>query len=271
MNNIVTHILIISGLDPSGYAGFIADIRTVTALKAVCSGVVTALTNQTKNAFFGVSHVPPESLKNQLYGLFRNNTFDAVKIGMVYSRKNIEIIAEIIQTYQPPNVVLDPIITSTSGGALLEPDAVQLLKTALIPLASIVTPNIPEAEQLSGITINSPNDAKKAGKRILDLGCSSVFVKGGHLTGNAADILIDSSGIYEIPGTYIDTPDFRGTGCVISSAAAVFLSYGQTIFDSVTNAKRFLEKARKTFVQTKNGFNILNVFDYGGTPHEKCG
>lgn len=254
----VPTVLTIAGLDPSGYAGIIADVRTITALSAFSAGVVTAITNQTKDIFYEVSSVPRNILLNQMEQLFQNRKFDAVKIGMLYSGTNIEIIAGIIEKYHPPHVVLDPILTSSTGGILLEPDAVSLLKSRLIPLAEVVTPNIPEAEHLTETNISSLEDMKKAGMLILELGCKYVLVKGGHLPENAHDILVYNDESLTVSGKYVENAGFRGTGCVLSSAIAAFLARGYDVPTAVLKAKRYLEHARQTSIHTKDGNRILN-------------
>ena len=251
-------VLTIAGLDPSGYAGIIADVRTITALGAFSAGVITTLTNQTKDTFYEASPVPQSILFNQLERIFQTEEFDAIKIGMLYSKTNIDIIAEILKKYHPPNVVLDPVLTSSTGGILLEPDAVVLLKSRLIPLAEVITPNIPEAERLAEMTIASLEDMKKAGRLIFELGCKYVLVKGGHLPENANDILVYKDEAITLPGEYTKNTGFRGTGCVLSSAIAVFLTKGYDVPNAVLKAKRCLEYARQTAIQTKNGNRILN-------------
>lgn len=254
----VSTVLTIAGLDPSGYAGIIADIRTITGLGAFSAGVITVLTNQTKDTFYEASPVPQSVLLNQLHQLFHNRKFDAVKIGMLHSRTNIDIIAGIIEKYNPPHVVLDPILTSSTGGILLEPDAITLLKSRLIPLAEVVTPNIPEAERLAEMTIASLEDMKKAGRLILKLSCKYVLVKGGHLAENAHDILVYNDEAVMLSGDFVENADFRGTGCVLSSAIAVFSAKGYDVPTAVIKAKRYLEYARQTSTSTTDGNHILN-------------
>jgi len=256
-------VLTIAGLDPSGYAGIIADIRTITALGAFSAGVVSALTNQTKGNFYEASPVPQNVLFNQLEQLFQNRKSDAVKIGMLHSETNIDIIAGIIEKYHPPHVVIDPIITSSTGGILLEPDAITLLKSRLIPLAEVVTPNIPEAGHLTETKISSLEDMKKAGRLILKLGCEYVLVKGGHLAENAHDILVYNDEAATLSGKYVENADFRGTGCVLSSAIAVFLAKGYDVPTAVLKAKRYLEYARQTATHTTNGNHIINPYPKG--------
>ena len=177
---------------------------------------------------------------------------------MLHSRTNIGIIAGIIEKYHPSHVVLDPILTSSTGGILLEPDAITLLKSRLIPLAEVVTPNIPEAERIAEKNISSLEDMKKAGKLILKLGCEYVLVKGGHLAENAHDILVYNDETVTLSGNFVENADFRGTGCVLSSAIAVFLAKGYDVPTAVLKAKRYLEYARQTSTHTTNGNHILN-------------
>lgn len=259
-NEFTPVVLTIAGLDPSGHAGILADIRTFTALDAFGSGVVTINTNQTEKEFYDVSPIPASTISQQLHQLFKNEKFDAVKIGMLYNAVNIEILSTVIKDYNPPHIVLDPIITSSTGGVLLEKTAIPLLKSKLIPYVEVLTPNVPEAEHLTGINIFSIEDMKRAGKQLLELGCQAVLVKGGHLKENAIDVFVDKNDVILLEGKYLKSRDFRGTGCVLSSAIVVFLAKGYDVISSVKKAKNFVEKARSQSLQTGKGHQVLNIF-----------
>ena len=259
-NEFTPVVLTIAGLDPSGHSGILADIRTFTALCAFSSCVVTVNTNQTENEFYDLFPIPASTISQQIYQLFKHEKFDAVKIGMLYNAANIEILSTVIKDHNPPHIVLDPLITSSTGGILLEKTAIHLLKSKLIPYVEVLTPNIPEAEYLTNINISSIEDMERAGRKLLESGCKAVLVKGGHLKRNAIDVLVNKNDIILIKGEYIEGQDFRGTGCILSSAIAVFLAKGYDVTLSVKKAKNFIEKARSQLLQTRRDNKILNIF-----------
>ncbi|MBN2062542.1 MAG: bifunctional hydroxymethylpyrimidine kinase/phosphomethylpyrimidine kinase [Deltaproteobacteria bacterium] len=253
-------VLLIAGLDPSGHAGIIADIRTVTAFGILCSGVITSITDQTENRYYASQKVTPDMVKKQLSHLFEKDKFDSIKVGMLSFDGMISVISGIFTQLKPLNIVLDPVLISTTGGELLEKDALNTLRERLLPLCDILTPNVPEAERLTGLRITSIDDMLKAGKILVDMGCKNVMIKGGHIMNNAADILITGKRHYIIEGDFIPESDFRGTGCVLSSAVAALLAKGYKIRDAVTKAKSFLENARRNPVYDSNSMRFLNVF-----------
>lgn len=253
-------VLLIAGLDPSGHAGIIADIRAVTSLGGLSAAVITALTDQTQNFFYSSQSVPPGLIKGQLSHLFEENHFDSIKIGMVSSREIIDAVSDILAQHRPLNVVLDPVLLSTTGGELLEKDALRILKERLLPQCHILTPNVPEAEKLTGTGIASIDDMFKAGEVLVTKGCKNVLIKGGHIMNNAVDILITGGGHYTLEGNFIPKSDFRGTGCVLSSAIAVLLAKGLGTRDAVMKAKSYLEEARKNPVYGADHISYLNVF-----------
>ena len=260
MSSLLPKVLLIGGLDPSGHAGIIADIRTATALGAFSSGVITTLTNQTKNSFYTSDKVTPHIIKDQLYRQLEEDKFDSVKIGMLYSSDIIKIVSDILDKYRPSNIVLDPVLLSTTGGELLKKGAFRIFKESLLPQVDIVTPNVHEAELLTGIKITSEHDMLEAGKNLINMSSNNVLIKGGHIKNNAVDILWTGGEYFRIEGNFIPESDFRGTGCVLSSAIAVFLAKGFKVRDAVEKAKLFLENARKMPVYEQDNIPLLNLF-----------
>jgi len=239
-------ILTIAGSDPSAGAGIQADLKTIHALGAYGLSVTAALTAQNSR---GVSHVyplPPTILSRQLELLLADGTPDAVKTGMLFTRENVEVVSRVVRRHRVKNLVVDPVLRSSSGRTLLRSAALASLKKNLLPLALIVTPNLPEAEIISGVTITSKTDMERAAVKLLALGPSSVLIKGGHGAGGAATDTLYGG---KKPLTF-STPrrrgEFHGTGCVLSSAIAVFIGRGYSVEKAVEKSKAFVDKMLKT-------------------------
>ncbi len=244
--------LTIAGSDCSGGAGIQADIKTMTMNGVYAMSVITALTAQNTTGVTGIMEVSPEFLKLQLDAVFTDIFPDAVKTGMVSSPKLIEVIAERLTFYKAENIVVDPVMVATSGAKLISDDAVEVLINKLMPMASVITPNIPEAEILSGMKITSEEDMEKAAKVISEKisreGAKkrvSVLVKGGHNICDANDILYDGSdgSVTCYRGERIKNPNTHGTGCTLSSAIASFLAQGKSLSDGVFLAKTYISGA----------------------------
>ena len=239
-------VLTIAGSDPSAGAGIQADLKTFQALGAHGLSVITAVTAQNSR---GVSHVyplPPAILSRQLKSLLADGTPDAVKTGMLFTRENVEVVSGLVKRHRIKNLVVDPVIRSSSGKTLLRSGALASLKKNLLPLALIVTPNFLEAEILSGLTITSTADRERAAMNVLALGPSYVLIKGGHDAGGAAsDVLYGGK-----KALTFSTPrrrgEFHGTGCVLSSAIAVFIGRGFSVEKAVEKAKTFVDNMLKT-------------------------
>ncbi|MBQ3645724.1 MAG: bifunctional hydroxymethylpyrimidine kinase/phosphomethylpyrimidine kinase, partial [Synergistaceae bacterium] len=220
--------LTIAGSDSSGGAGIQADIKTMTMNGVYAMSAITALTAQNTMGVTGILEVSPEFLRKQLDAVFTDIFPDSVKIGMVSSSELIKTISETLRFYDAKNIVVDPVMVSTSGARLINENAVETLKQELLPIATILTPNIPEAEILSGIKeINSPDDMIKAAEKInSEYGCS-VLLKGGHNINDANDLLCSGANkIQWFYGKRIDTKNTHGTGCTLSSAIAANLAKG---------------------------------------------
>ena len=235
--------LTIAGSDCSGGAGIQADIKTMTMNGVYAMSAVTALTAQNTTGVTGIQESSPEFLKMQLDAVFEDIYPDAVKIGMVASGELIKAIAARLRHYDAGNVVIDPVMVSTSGSALMRNDAVNTLVEELLPLATLVTPNIPEAEVLSGRTISTKEDMIEAAKHIGDENHCAVLLKGGHSVNDANDLLYAEGRLTWFQGKRIDNPNTHGTGCTLSSAIASNLAKGFSLEDSVERAKSYISEA----------------------------
>ena len=235
--------LTIAGSDCSGGAGIQADIKTMTMNGVYAMSAVTALTAQNTTGVTGIQESSPEFLEMQLDAVFEDIYPDAVKIGMVASGELIRAIADRLRHYDAGNVVIDPVMVSTSGSALMRNDAVNTLVEELLPLATLVTPNIPEAEVLSGRTISTKEDMIEAAKQIGDENHCAVLLKGGHSVNDANDLLYAEGRLTWFQGKRIDNPNTHGTGCTLSSAIASNLAKGFSLEDSVERAKSYISEA----------------------------
>lgn len=254
----VKKVLTIAGSDCSGGAGIQADIKTITAHGMYAMSVVTALTAQNTTGVSAVMEATPEFVGQQLDAIFTDIYPDAVKIGMVSNRDIIEVIVEKLKYYKAKNIVVDPVMISTSGSKLLNDDAMEAVITKLIPLADIITPNIPEAEALSCVTIKSMDDMLKASEIIAMLLDGSVLVKGGHLEDAADDLIVIEKNPTWIKGKRIENPNTHGTGCTLSSAIACNLAQGFAIAESVINAKGYITGALLAGLDIGKGSGPLN-------------
>lgn len=250
-------VLTIAGSDSSGGAGIQADIKTITAHKLYAMSAVTALTAQNTTGVYGVMESTPEFLKNQLDCIFTDIFPDAVKIGMVSNVKLIEVIADALTQYGARNIVLDPVMVATSGSRLIAEDACDTLMQRLVPLADVITPNIPEAEVLSGMKIQSPEDMVKAAQKISEGYAGAVLVKGGHELNTANDLLYAQGQALWFYGERIDNDNTHGTGCTLSSAIASNLAMGLSLADSVEKAKEYISGALRAGLNLGRGSGPL--------------
>ena len=258
--------LTIAGSDCSGGAGIQADIKTMTMNGVYAMSVITALTAQNTTGVTGIMEVSPEFLRKQLDAVFTDIFPDAVKIGMVSSPDLIEVIAERLIFYKAKNIVVDPVMVATSGAKLISDDAVEVLINKLMPLATVVTPNIPEAEILSGMKIQSEDDMREAAKKISEKISRedseepvAVLIKGGHSICDANDLLYQGGGLpfMKYRGERIDNPNTHGTGCTLSSAIASMLAIGVPAFDAISEAKTYLTGALRAGLDLGKGSGPL--------------
>lgn len=257
--------LTIAGSDSSGGAGIQADLKTMTLNNVFAMSAVTALTAQNTMGVSGILESTPEFLKAQIDAVFTDIYPDAVKIGMVSSTGLIDVIAERLTFYNASHIVVDPVMVATSGSSLLESDAVIAMKTKLLPIAELVTPNIPEAEVLSGMTISNEDDMIAAAKLISkNFGCA-VLLKGGHSINDANDLLCDGDEIKWFYGKRINNPNTHGTGCTLSSAIASNLAKGFDLETSVRRAKDYISGALAAMLDLGSGSGPMNhAFDLTG-------
>ncbi|MBQ4543465.1 MAG: bifunctional hydroxymethylpyrimidine kinase/phosphomethylpyrimidine kinase [Clostridia bacterium] len=257
--------LTIAGSDCSGGAGIQADIKTMTMNGVYAMSVITALTAQNTTGVTAISESTPDFLKQQLDSVFEDIFPDSVKIGMVSSGELIYVIADRLKYYNAKNIVVDPVMVATSGSSLIKTDAVKTLTKELFPVAALITPNIPEAEVLSGMTIKEKEDMQKVAKTIGDnYGCS-VLLKGGHNVSDADDLLYEKGQYHWFGGKRIDNPNTHGTGCTLSSAIAANLAKGFTLAQSVKRAKDYISGALLAQLDLGKGSGpIKHNFDLQG-------
>ena len=257
--------LTIAGSDSSGGAGIQADIKTMTANGVYAMSAVTALTAQNTTGVYGILESTPEFLASQLDCIFTDIFPDAVKTGMVSSTGLIEVIADKLKQYKAKNIVVDPVMVATSGSRLISQEAVDALKELLLPLATVLTPNIPEAEVLSGLTISSPADMEKAAQAIGETYGCAVLCKGGHDLNDANDLLWRDGTCKWFHGRRIDNPNTHGTGCTLSSAIASNLAKGYDLDTAVERAKAYLSGALAAMLDLGAGQGPMDhLFDLKG-------
>lgn len=251
-------VLTIAGSDSSGGAGIQADIKTITAHGLFATSAITALTAQNTLGVTGIQEATPDLLRQQLDCIFTDIRPDAVKIGMVANIDLILVIADRLRFYQATHVVLDPVMVSTSGSALLRPDAETELKNQLMPIAEVITPNVPEAEKLSGMQIRTSADMETAA-RIIHQGLGpAVLVKGGHQINDANDYLFTGVEGHWFNGERIDNPNTHGTGCTLSSAIACNLARETGLIKAVENAKAYISGALRAGLDLGQGSGPLD-------------
>ena len=250
--------LSIAGSDSSGGAGIQADLKTMTMNGVFAMSAITALTAQNTTGVTGIMEVTPDFLQQQIDAVFEDIYPDAVKIGMVSSSVLIEKIAERLQFYGAKNIVVDPVMVATSGSRLIAEEAVKTLKEKLLPIAAVVTPNIPEAKILSGMEIHTEEEMEKAAKMIGDSYSCAVLLKGGHNINDANDLLYSDGKCKWFKGKRIDNPNTHGTGCTLSSAIAANLAKGYGLEDAVEKAKNYISGALAAILDLGAGSGPMN-------------
>ena len=254
--------LTIAGSDCSGGAGIQADIKTMTMNGVYAMSAVTALTAQNTTGVRAIEESTPDFLAQQMDAVFEDIFPDAVKIGMIPSGVLIRVIADKLRYYEAKNIVVDPVMVATSGSALMKSEAVKVLTGELLPIASLVTPNIPEAEVLSGMVIENREDMLTAAKEIGgNYGCA-VLLKGGHSINDANDLLYANGEFRWFEGKRIDNPNTHGTGCTLSSAIAANLAKGYDLDESVSRAKDYISGALAAMLDLGQGSGpMMHNFD----------
>lgn len=250
--------LTIAGSDSSGGAGIQADIKTMIMNGVYAMSAITAMTAQNTTGVRGIQESTPDFLKQQLDAVFEDIYPDAVKIGMVSSSALIRVIGERLSYYGAKNIVVDPVMVATSGSSLIKNDAVETLTRELLPLARVTTPNIPEAQILSGRKIESKEDMMRAAKQIGDTYHCGVLLKGGHSINDANDLLYIDGDLLWFEGKRIDNPNTHGTGCTLSSAIAANLAKGYSLAESVGKAKDYISGALGAMLDLGQGSGPMN-------------
>jgi hydroxymethylpyrimidine/phosphomethylpyrimidine kinase len=252
-------VLGIAGSDPSGGAGIQADLKTYAALGVYGMAVITALTAQNTIGVTGVHAVAPEFVSLQIDTVVQDIPPDAVKTGMLASADIVRVVAEEARGYRWPNLVVDPVMIAKSGDTLLAEDAVRSIREHLLPLATVITPNLPEAATLLGTPVTSLDEMRQAARALHALGSANVVVKGGHLESDTVvDVLFDGSELHEFTGPRVQTPNTHGTGCTLSSAIAAYLSLGEAVPDAVRKARDYLTGALQHAYDTGKGHGSVN-------------
>jgi hydroxymethylpyrimidine/phosphomethylpyrimidine kinase len=256
----VHRVLTIAGSDSGGGAGIQADLKTITALGGFGMSVITALTAQNTLGVLGIHEVPADFVAMQFDAVASDIGIDAAKTGMLASMEIMRLVAAKVRQYGIEKLVVDPVMVAKGGARLIREDAVETLIKELIPLACVVTPNIPEAEVLSGMPIAGPEDMRTAAAIIYKLGARHVVVKGGHLSGAATDVLFDGRRFYDFSAERIATGDTHGTGCTFSAAIATGLAAGKSVHDAVDAAKKYIQEAIRHAWRIGGGHGPTNHF-----------
>ncbi|CAN5452768.1 bifunctional hydroxymethylpyrimidine kinase/phosphomethylpyrimidine kinase [soil metagenome] len=266
--------LTIAGLDPSGGAGIVADIKTFTAFGCFAASAVTSITFQNTTGVFGAVHQTAETVRGQVEPIIEDFEVSALKTGMLPTREIIEEVARLVQTYKLKNFVVDPVVRSTSGFDLIDDEALQVLIEKLFPLADVVTPNLPEAERITKLEIKSEKDIEKAAKIMQSFGAKNVLIKGGHLFEGerrkakgesknrlAKDFLFEGDKFKMFEAKFIETNATHGTGCTLASAIAANLALGKSLIEAVETAKKFVTEAIRTAPNLGSGHSPINHTD----------
>jgi hydroxymethylpyrimidine/phosphomethylpyrimidine kinase len=251
-------VMTIAGLDPSGGAGILADARTISAFGCYPVAVVTAITFQNAAGVSGVLAQDPGSVRGQLLPIFNGLTVSAIKTGMMPTREVVREVAQVLREHPTPSLVIDPVMQSTSGYKFMDDDTVAELRGNLLPLATVVTPNVPEAERLVGFSIQDEATMRRAAEAIRRSGVKAVLIKGGHLdSGTEVIDVLDSHGDMSVfRSERVHNGEFRGTGCALASGIASCLAQGHSLEESVRRAREFVREAMQDGV-TMGGKGIL--------------
>lgn len=257
----IPKVLTIAGSDSGGGAGIQADLKTFTALRVYGMSIITSITAQNTKEVRGAYHITPYMVELQFKTVAEDIGIDAVKTGMLPNKEIIKTVSKLLKEYNIKNVVVDPVMISKSGYPLLEESAITSLIYELFPLALLITPNIPEAEKISGISIKNLDDMKKSAEKMVSIGAKQVLLKGGHLNSDdLVDLLYDGKDFYYFSSKRILTKNTHGTGCTLSSAITSYISKGFNIISAIKEAKNYLEGAIKNSFPLGKGEGPLNHF-----------
>ena len=252
-------VLIIAGSDSSGGAGIQADIKTITALGSYAMTAITAITAQNTTGVKSIVPIPPKEILNQILFTAKDIKPDAIKIGMLHSSKVIEAVINCLKNIKVNKLVLDPVMVASTGSVLLEKDSIDCLKSKLLPLADLITPNVPEAELLTGNIINDVDDLVRSGEFLLSQNSYSALMKGGHLKGKSVfDVLVTNEGANIMSGPRLNSRHTHGTGCTLSSGIASCIAMGASIEEAVISSREFVYEAIKSAPKLGRGNGPLN-------------
>lgn len=236
-------VLSIAGSDCSGGAGIQADLKTFSAHGVFGMSVIISVVAENTSRVIDIQNITPDMIEKQIDAVFEDIEVDAVKIGMLSTEACMEVVARKLEEYKPYNVVIDPVMYAKNGCPLMDPNSIDTLIKVVLPYADLLTPNIPEAEKISSIKISNMEDMKIVAKRIYEMGCKNVLIKGGHGIGNALDVLYDGKQFYYYESQRINTKNTHGTGCTLSSAITSNLAHGMTMSIAVEKAKKYITTA----------------------------
>lgn len=253
-------VLSIAGSDCSGGAGVQADLKTFSAHGVFGMSVIVSVVAENTSRVLAIEDISPEIVRKQIDAVFEDIAVDAVKIGMLSTPECMYAVTDKLRQYKAHHIVMDPVMYAKNGSPLMQPASVDALIKTVIPLADVLTPNIPEAEKITGMQISSISDMELAACEIHEMGCKAVVIKGGHATGNAVDILYDGRHFYHFDVPRIITKNTHGTGCTFSSAIAAELANGKDLVSAVKTAKRYVTTAIKHSLDIGKGYGPTNHF-----------
>lgn len=261
------NILTIAGSDCSGGAGAQADLKTFSAHGTFGMSVIVAVVAENTSRVLGIQEISPDMIEQQIDAVFEDITVDAVKIGMLSGATVMKAVAKKLREYHPKHIVVDPVMVAKGGAALMEEAALTTLIEEIVPLAEVITPNIPEAEALTKLKLTSNAEMKQAARFIWEQGAKHVVIKGGHLTGAAEDILFDGTEYHPFATPRINTKNTHGTGCTFSSAIAANLGKGMEVYQAVVEAKKYITMAIEHSLNLGKGHgptnHFYNLYKYG--------
>jgi hydroxymethylpyrimidine/phosphomethylpyrimidine kinase len=256
-------VLTIAGSDSSAGAGIQADLKAISANGGYGASVITAITAQNTRGVTAAVELDLDLIRAQADAVFDDLRVAAVKTGMLASAAVIETVAKLLRDHRPPHYVLDPVMVSKTGFPLLRPEAVGALRETLLPLATLLTPNVHEARALTGLAVRTPAEAEAAGRQLLAAGAGAVLVKGGHLEERpATDVLVTPEGVRVFPGEHVDARHTHGTGCTYSAAIATQLAHGRSLVDAITRAKAYVTEAIRAGLAIGQGIGPTDHFFY---------
>ncbi len=254
------NVLTIAGSDCSGGAGIQADLKTMSAHGVFGMSVIVSVVAENTARVISIEDVSPKMIEDQMDAVFEDIFPDAVKVGMLSTPECMKAVARKLRQYKPEHIVIDPVMYAKNGCPLMNPDAVGALTQHVLPLATVLTPNIPEAECIAKMEIHNVADMEEAARRIYAMGCKNVLIKGGHGIGNALDVLFDGEKFYQFETARIDTKNTHGTGCTLSSAIASNLALGHATEEAVRLGKDYVTEGIRHSLAIGKGCGPLNHF-----------